>query len=468
MGEPLLRVRHVNTLDGHGGAAGVASSLCKRCRQRGHESVMTVQQKVTDDDFVSVLDSNAKRGFVARKIMDLASALESTGNWPPQASRVLRGVAQPWRAVDLMRGFEDFDYPSTYELASGSLWVPNIIHCHNLHGGFFDLRALASLSARVPIVLTLHDAWLLSGHCAHSFECDRWRIGCGKCPDLNIYPAIRRDATAQNWRKKRDIYLSSRLYIATPSEWLMRRVKQSILAAACVESRVIPNGVDVKAFSPGPAANIRLKLGIGPDTKMLLFIADHARQNPFKDYDTLRSALDILSERCQDLDILFVALGDTGSDEIVHSVNIRLLPFTDDASEVANLLRATDLYVHAARADTFPSTIIEALATGTPVVATSVGGIPEQIRGLEGASHGWPGPFDDSSSATGILTSQGDADEMASAIELLLRNADLRQRLAENAVRDARLRFDIESQVTHYIDWYHSILQSWQEHEKTE
>jgi hypothetical protein len=63
---------------------------------------------------------------------------------------------------------------------------PDIVHCHNLHGEYFDLHALDWLSARVPVVITMHDAWLLSGHCVHSLGCGRWETGCGKCPDDSL------------------------------------------------------------------------------------------------------------------------------------------------------------------------------------------------------------------------------------------------------------------------------------------
>ena len=109
----------------------------------------------------------------------------------------------------------------------------------------------------MPTVLTLHDAWLLSGHCAHSFDCERWKTGCGECPDLTIEPAIRRDATADNWVRKRDIYARSRLYVATPSPWLMGRVEQSMLAPAVEQARVIPNGVDLSVFRPADKRSIR-------------------------------------------------------------------------------------------------------------------------------------------------------------------------------------------------------------------
>src|SRR3546814_19635674 len=72
------------------------------------------------------------------------------------------------------------------------------------------------------LVLTLHDEWAYTGHCAYTLGCERWRSGCGQCPHLDVYPSIRRDASAANWTAKYDIYSSSRLYVATPSHWLMR------------------------------------------------------------------------------------------------------------------------------------------------------------------------------------------------------------------------------------------------------
>src|SRR5439155_11546406 len=119
---------------------------------------------------------------------------------------------------------------------------PDLVHCHNLHAKYFDLRVLPWLSRQVPVVLTLHDAWMLSGLCCHSFDCERWRTGCGQCPHLTLYPTIYPgipDATHLNWKRKRKIYRRSRLYVATPSRWLMQKVKQSILAPAVIEARVI-------------------------------------------------------------------------------------------------------------------------------------------------------------------------------------------------------------------------------------
>jgi len=97
---------------------------------------------------------------------------------------------------------------------------------------------------------------------------------------------------------------------------------------------------------------------------------------------------------------------------------------------------------HAARADTIPTTVLEALACGTPVVATAVGGIPEQIE----------------DGITGYLTPPGDAEAMAGRVVGLLEDEGLRQRMSEQAAEDARKRFDLERQAQEYLNWYEGIL----------
>src|SRR5206468_8666177 len=139
-------------------------------------------------------------------------------------------LAQPRRTFRRSLGHEDFDFPATRDLFSVPPEQPELLHLHNLHSpaGFFDLRELPAMTARVPTFITLHDAWLLAGHCGHSLDCERWRTGCGNCPDLAIYPAIRRDATAANYQRKRGILAKARLHVITPSRWLMDKVNESI------------------------------------------------------------------------------------------------------------------------------------------------------------------------------------------------------------------------------------------------
>jgi glycosyltransferase involved in cell wall biosynthesis len=355
---------------------------------------------------------------------------------------------------------EDFAFPGTRHLLDMFGEVPDLVHCHNLHGGYFDLRQLPSLSRRRPVVVTLHDAWLLSGHCAHSLGCPRWRTGCGSCPDLTIPPAVPADATGENWRRKRDIFASTRLYVATPCRWLMDRVEASILRPAVREARVIPHGIDLDVFGPGRKDAARERLGLPADATVLLVCGDRVRTNPWKDFATAREAVArAANELGASRRLVLVALGQGAPEERAGRAELRFVPHVSEASVVADYYRAADLYVHPARADTFPNTVLEALACGTPVVATAVGGIPEQVDAMAGT--GWAAGTRPAGAdrPTGALVEPGDVDALSSALVRLVGDRALRNELAHNAARAAATRFDFGRQARDYLEWYAHILE---------
>jgi len=327
---------------------------------------------------------------------------------------------------------------------------PDVVHCHNLHGGwlerggYFDLRALPWLSRRVPTMLTLHDTWLLSGHCAYTLGCDRWKTGCGRCPDLSIYPALTRDGTAHNWKVKQSIYADSRLYIATPSRWMMRQVEQSMLAPAVVEARVIPNGVDANVFRPGEKGEARASLGLPQDAAVLLFVANAAKQNVFKDYKTVEACTRRVAARFRTRKVLLLVLGQADETLVFDNGEIQWVPFQTQRAVTARFYQAADVYVHAAKSDTFPNTILEALSCGTPVVATAVDGIPEQVE--EGRS--------------GFLVPAGDADSMAAHVCRLLSTESLRAAIGRAAAERASRLFGLDKQVDAYLGWYGEMTAS--------
>lgn len=429
-----LGILQVSTFDTFGGAARVAWGLFQAYRRRGHDAWLAVGERRSDDPDVFPIPA-------------------ADGRW-----RAPLGVA---KAVEHQLGIEDFHFPGTERLLRLPPRRPDVLHAHNLHGGYFDLRRLDRLSREVPTLLSLHDAWLLSGHCGHSLDCERWRIGCGHCPYLDIDPPVRRDATAFNWRRKAAIYRASRLHIATPSRWLMSRVEASMLAAGMVEGRVVPNGVDLNVFTPGDRAVARARLGIPVDAPLVLVAANAIRTNVWKDFALTRAAVERAAARlasrgsdAEGLDGLsptvsidrpalrLVALGDDGPIERLGAAEVRFVPFQHDPQIVATWYRAADVYVQAARADTFPNAVIEALASGTPVVATAVGGIPEQIE--EGR--------------TGYLVPAGDASALADRLVDLLTDTALHRRMAAEAATRARPTFGLERQVDAYLEWYAELV----------
>lgn len=451
-----MRILQVNTADVAGGAEAVAWQLMQAFRRVGHASWMAVGQKNSQDSGVYTIPHGPYRSRWSRWCLAVTDRLATVMGTARRARRIHRligiGLGEPRRMFRLWQGKEDFDFPGTHRLGTIPPEPPHLIHCHNLHGswlkdgGYFDLAALAGYSRIAPVVVTLHDAWMLSGHCAHSFECERWKTGCGECPDLTIYPAIYRDATAYNWERKKRIYAGSRLYVATPSCWLMRKVEASMLRPAIVESRIIPNGVDLSLFHPADKPTVRRALGIPSHARVLLFAAHGIRTNIWKDYATLRKAAEEIAARTKGQDVLFIALGDEGDCEQVGGVTIRFVPHQRERAKVAQYYQAADVYVHAARAETFPHSILEALACGLPVVATSVGGIPEQV------DHG----------KTGFLVPAGDAGGIAERVISLFQQDSVRAHYGREARRTAEARFNLDNQVDAYLEWYGEILRSWE------
>jgi len=409
-----------------------------------------------------VISNNEAKSFYSRSLLKLASRLNAQGTRVGEMSilgKILCFFAEPRRWLNIFQGIEDFSYPGTWRLLELFPEPPDIIHCHNLHGDYFDLRAISWLSQKLPVVLTLHDAWLLSGHCAHSFDCERWKTGCGQCPDLTIDPAVRRDATAFNWQRKRALYAGSRLYVVAPSQWLMNKVHESILTTAVAEWRVIPYGVDMTVFRPADRQEVRAAIDIPLSARVLLFTANGIRRNIWKDYKTMKAAIGLVAERLQGQDVCFIALGEDAPAERVGRAEVRFVPYQKDPEAVARYYQAADVYLHAARADTFPNTILEALACGTPVVATAVGGIPEQVKRMEQLGESMPWKAYGVEEATGFLVPQGDEKAMAAAIMTLLTDEPLLERLGENATQDARTRFTLEQQVEEYLEWYQAIIE---------
>jgi glycosyltransferase involved in cell wall biosynthesis len=223
---------------------------------------------------------------------------------------------------------------------------------------------------------------------------------------------------------------------------LIDKLEQSIVAPAVIESRVIPNGVDLEVFHAGDRDAARARLGLPREADVLLFTALSIRENFWKDYKTLRGAIAQLAEDRPMRPLIFLSVGEAASAEKIGNAEIRFIPLLEESRRVAEFYQAADLYIHASRADTFPTSILEALACETPVVATAIGGIPEQI--IDGE--------------TGILTPPGDPGAMANAIETLLDGVAWRRAMSAKAGEEARRSFGRDRMIEDYLSWFDEIL----------
>ncbi|MHB1322813.1 MAG: glycosyltransferase [Coriobacteriia bacterium] len=418
-----IRILQVSAADIGGGAERVASDLHRSYLARGLEAWLAVGQRKGDTP----------------NVYEIATPAAST--FSRARRRLARALADPHYLPDKLRGLEDFSFPATRRLLEIPPAHPDVLHLHNLHGAYFDLRALPTLTHAVPTVVTLHDTWLLAGHCAYAMGCERWKTGCGRCPDLGRPLALTRDSTAANWRRKRDLYRRSRLVVAGPSRWVLDAAAASMLAEATIEQVLVPNGVDTDIFAPGSRERARAEVGLPKDAFIMAFSSAGGDVSPFKDMATILRALPAIAEGFAGSDLRMLAIGaaDASGDERVITV-----PFSADPRGVARILNAADVYVHMAHGENFPLAILEAQACGLPVVASAVGGIPETLV---------PG-------VTGLLVPEGDHAALADAIVSLGRNEPRLRSMAAAAVEHVRGRHSIDAMTDAYLRLYARVSET--------
>ena len=440
-----MRILQINTKDIGGGAEAIARSLVLLQRESGNEAYFAVGH-LTSNLAVSIEVPN--RVEIQKKpwhqTMTRFSEFFSAGS---AGNRFFRRFSNPRRLLNRFLGREDFYFPGTQKLLGEIDGKFDMIHAHNLHGDYFDLRVLSDLSRRAPLLITLHDMWLATGHCAYSLDCTRWKTGCGHCPNLMTYPAVKRDATRYNHHRKRWIYQSSYLYLASPSNYLLEIFKDSIVWPAVCKSKVIHNGIDLDVFQPADQRMVRAALGLETDAFILLFVANRFKTNLYKDYGTLRATIETLAAKRPGQKLIAIALGDDSQIEIIGGVEVRCIPYTKSMEDLARYYQAADVYVHAAQADNFPTTILEAMACGLPVVATAVGGIVEQVQ----------------DGKTGYLAGPKNAEQMAEAILKLMNAPALRQEMGCRAADIAQKCYNRNDMVINYLDYYHEIVEDWKE-----
>lgn len=306
---------------------------------------------------------------------------------------------------------------------------PDIVHLHNLHGYYVNYEILLSYLAdyNIPTVWTLHDCWPLTGHCAYfdGVDCTKWKTGCHDCKLRKDFPKslFFDTSSSEHANKARLINSIHNLTFVPVSNWLADIVRESLIGNGR-RIAVIHNGVDLEIFRP---------LGIKDSTikkYKILGVADG--------YDE-RKGLDDFIKLSQILgDGFEITLVGLKKDEFKKiPPQVIGIGRTSNVEALVRLYNEADVYLNPTYSDNFPTTNIEALACGTPVITYRTGGSPEAID-----------------SNTGVIVDQGDINGLASVITQLKEHP-----LSSN---DCRLRaerlYDKNISFEKYVDLYKQIL----------
>jgi len=395
-----MNVLIIGTTDILGGAAKISWDVKAALESTGHTVSMFVADKRSDDAHVHTITRP-----IWRKYLSLLCATEQV-------------LSTDW-ILDTPE-FKNAD----------------VVHCHNLHGRFFNLMTLEKMTRQKAVVWTLHDEWALTPHCAYTLEGTELKNGLYVCPSLDTQPRILWDNTQRLTKARVDLYTNTQLHIVTPSQWLAARVEQTALSNQPLT--VIPNGINTSVFTQSEKSAARVKLGLPADKKIILFLATAGKANTWKGWKYVAETIKDYQNRN---DVLFLNVGNLNPEQ--NETNIEYREHVADGHELALYYSAADVLLFTSIAENFPLVILEAMSCGLPIVSFDVGGVKEVVSHEE---NGYVVPYKDTTALKNAL---------ATALSL---TRDQQQLISQNSALKIKTYYDTADMTRTYLELYQSLV----------
>ena len=338
-----MKILQINTTVNSGSTGRIAEDIGKTLISKGHESYIAFGQGNQKSDS-KLIKIGSKLDFYVHVVRSLFTDRHGFGS--------KRATKNFLKQIDVIK--------------------PDAIGLHNIHGYYLNVEILFKYikEKNIPVLWTLHDCWPFTGHCSYNTDCDN----CKNCQ--RKYPtSIFLNQTTRNFRDKKLIFNKvKRLQIITPSIWLKDLVKQSFLK---YPAQCINNGIDLNQFQPSEnRKKLKEKLQI-QNKKIILGVASTwDKRKGLSDFIQLASLLDA--------NYKIILIGLTSKQIQNLPKNIMGVQRTESIAELANFYSMADVYINPTHKDNFPTTNIEALACGTPVITYNTGGSPEAIDNTTG------------------------------------------------------------------------------------
>jgi putative colanic acid biosynthesis glycosyltransferase len=314
---------------------------------------------------------------------------------------------------------------------------PDIIHLLNIHGYYLNIEVLFKYLQKkdIPVIWTLFDCWAFTGHCTYfdTIGCEKWKNFCFNCPQKSEYPTSWFiDNSKANFSRKRKLFNSIKnMRLVVHSQWLQKLVKQSFLKETPIH--VIHNGIDLNTFQYSEKRNFINKRNLN-NYKIILGVASEWHQRKgLNDFIELSSLID------KETRILLIGL----SQRQIKSLpdNIIGIERTDSVEELAELYSSATVFVNPTWEDNFPTTNLEALACGTPVITYNTGGSPETI-----------------SYCTGIIVEKGNIKGLINSINEVFSKGKIFYHQA--CINRAEQLFNRDDRFHDYITLFDTVLQN--------
>lgn len=364
-----MKVFMVNAVCGSGSTGRIITDLCDILKREGHQVKVAYgvgnASRILPEDTICI---NNKVGYYWHNALSRFS--DRAGFYSAHATK------------KLIKAIQDFH--------------PDVIHLHNLHGYYLNIRLLFEYleKADIPVLWTLHDCWAMTGHCAHFsyIHCEKWKDGCHHCPQLTAYPkCYGLDRSAKNYADKKLLFTSVKnMTLITPSKWLADVVRSSFLSK--YEVKVIPNGIDLNIFKPTPS-DFKDKHRIIGKTMVLAVSNVWIEKKGFSDVCQLSKILE--PDKYQ---VVMVGLTEKQLTTVPNTV--LAIQRTASVEELAQIYSAADVFINPSYEETMGMVTAEALACGTPAIVYDRTAVPEIID-----------------KRSGCIVHAGDINQLKSSIE---------------------------------------------------
>lgn len=311
---------------------------------------------------------------------------------------------------------------------------PDIIQLHHIHGYFLDMEVLFDYlsSIETPVVWVFHDCWSMTGHCAH-FDyvgCFKWKTQCFDCVQKREYPgSFLMDRSRMNYNQKKDLFSSvENMTIVPVSYWLGDIVKQSFLNIYPL--KVIQNGIDLSVFSP-QYSTLPIIDKLNGFIILLGVASTWEQRKGLNDFIALNSAIP------NEWKIVLVGL----TKRQIKSLPINMIGIerTENVKQLASLYSSATAFINPTWEDTFPTTNLEALACGTPVITYRTGGSVESV-----------------SSDTGFVVEKGDVGGIVESVKAIIKTG--KEKYVSRCRNRAVTFYDKNKRFEDYINLYNELL----------
>lgn len=401
-----MKVLQINTVCGRGSTGRIATDISKLIKKDGSECKIAYGRYMAQGDVDAVKIESKAGNYIHVLVTRLFDR---------------QGFASHHATKKLIKLIDEYK--------------PDIIHMHNLHGYYLNIKKLFNYLSKtnIPIVWTLHDCWPYTGHCVYSdfVGCEKWKTGCHNCIKKNDYPeSVLFDNSRRNYNQKKQLFnMIENMTIVTVSDWLKGQVEMSFLKNHNIVR--IYNGIDQTVFKP-VESNIKEKLNI-KDKYMILGVSDAWSERKGYDY-----FLRLSKELGEDEVIVMVGLGKDEVNKMPEG--IIGLERTDSVKELVDLYSSADVVLNPSYEETFGLVTAEALSCGTPVVVLNATASPELVD-----------------ETCGKIVPKGDYEGIKKALKEVKKEVMSEKISKETCVARAKL-FDKEKNYKLYIELYKEIL----------